>query len=193
MALRFINSLFVQDGSNIFAENRLLKIGFVAVVLWSTLLTVQLQKATGEKQEKIIPFCGPATYELSGVEADQAYLRDMARLIIHLVGDITPANAKQQFSEVLPHVHVSTYTKYQNLFKEIATELERFPNISYRVSWNGDKAMEIEGNVIRVKASKVRMVGTEAKPPETITYEIVFKFEYGRFKIIDINEVVQNA
>lgn len=188
-----IDKVFVQKSSNVFAENRILKFGFICVVIWSGVLYVKLEEATDGKTIQVMPFCGPGTYDMSGSAASDQYLREMTKLIVSLIGNINAGNARNNYSEVLPHFVAESYPRYQNLFNKLASDIERFPNIGYKVDINEGAPLKIEGNTISVEISKSRIVGSEVKPSEQVIYEIVYRMTHGRFQIVDINEIVKNA
>ena len=51
------SNLFVQDSSNVFAENRLLKFGFVAVVIFAGLQTATISSKLDEQRVHLMITC----------------------------------------------------------------------------------------------------------------------------------------
>jgi hypothetical protein len=181
--------LYVQEGANIFGENKVLRIAMIAMVMWSAFNSIMLQKALDARTVVLISPDGEVMFELTNTSAGDKYLYRMARYTTFLVGNMTAANARDQLKEVLMMIHPTSYGAFVGHFNTLAKEVERYPNISYVIEINGNKAISIEGNTLLIDASRKRLVGDTVTRKTRLTYEIAFVIEGGRFWIMDIKEI----
>lgn len=181
--------LYMQESSNIFAENRLVRLVLLGMVIWSSINSVMLQNALDARTVVIMPPDGSYKYELTNEQLSDKYLYRMARYITFMVGNMTAATGRDQLNEVLMMIHPSRYGQYQGHFNQLAKEIERYPNISYVIELNGNKAIDVEGNIITVDTTKKRLIGNTITREDRVTYEIEFKVESGQFWIIDAQEI----
>lgn len=188
------SNLFVQDSSNVFAENRLLKFGFVAVVIFAGLQTATISSKLDEQRVHLIPIGGQGDFVISGSTASDDYLRSMSRYIVHMAGDLSAATARRQLNELLPLIHPDEYSRYRDLFTRLADGIERYPTVSYVVQWRGNRDIKKVGDdTIHVAGVKKRIVGDSVTSTENVTYHISYSFEQGRFWLTGIKEVSNDA
>ena len=191
---RFFSNLFVQDSSNVYAENRLLKLGFICVVLFSGFQAYSIHGSLEEQKTHIVPIGGQGDFVISGTTASDDYLRSMGRYIVHMAGDLSAASARRQLNELLTLVHPDKYSEYRDLFTKLATGIERYPTVSYVVNWRGNQDIKKVGdNTLQVSAVKRRIVGDSVTRTENITYEIRYSITQGRFWLHGIKEVSDDA
>ena len=188
------SNLFVQDSSNVFAENRLLKFGFVAVVIFAGLQTATISSKLDEQRVHLIPIGGQGDFVISGSTASDDYLRSMSRYIVHMAGDLSAATARRQLNELLPLIHPDEYSRYRDLFTKLADGIERYPTVSYVVQWRGNRDIKKVGdNTIHVAGVKKRIVGDSVTSTENVTYQISYALEQGQFWLTGIKEVSNDA
>lgn len=180
---------FMQESSNIFGENRLMRYVLVAMVVWSAFNTILLQNALEDRIVVIMPPDESYALEVSATQAQDSYLYRMARYVTFLSANLTAATGRDQLNELLRIIHPTRYNEYQGHFNTLAKEIERYPNISYLVEINGEKAISVEGNKITIDATKKRIVGDTVTRKDRLTYEIEFVIEAGRFWLKDIKEI----
>ncbi|WP_339145179.1 TraE/TraK family type IV conjugative transfer system protein [Pseudoalteromonas galatheae] len=184
---------FLQESSNVFAENKIMRYLVIGMVITSAFNTVLLQKALNDRTVIIQAPDGSYAYEISGKKADNSYLYRMARYVVFLSGNLTAATGRDQLNELLRLVHPSKYNDFQSHFNKLAKEIERYPNISYNVEINGDKAIDLKGTIITVNATKKRIIGNTVARKDRLSYELTFSIEAGRFWIMDLKEVTGAA
>ena len=180
---------FVQNSSNVYAENRLLKLGVGVMLLFGLFNSVSIQRLENNIQTHYVPLGTTAKFVLTGDSANDEYLMAMSRYIIHMVGDVTPANARTQYLEILTLWDSSTYSTYKDRFEKMAKSLESYPSVSYLVEWDRGEGLKLEGNFMRKKVVKKKMVGDTVLKKTSIDYQIEYRIEHGAFKIINISEV----
>lgn len=188
-----IKKLFLQKSSNLFAENRLLKMGFVCVLAITIINWYDNKSARDEIRTLIIPAGSGGNIEIGYGTASNDYLINMARLIIHLSGDYTASTARTQFEELLKLFAPETMGEAQKRFMDEAKEIERFSSVASTVYWAGDNAMQVTANTITVRAVKVRYINGNAVRSENMKYKIAYVIRAGRFYILSFEEALENA
>ncbi|GHG07064.1 TraE/TraK family type IV conjugative transfer system protein [Thalassotalea marina] len=191
MADKKVFQPFIQGTSNVFGENRLLKIllGIMVVGVWMIYTSIQDFK---EHQKTIVmPGGNRAPYEIRNYSAADNYLFDMANYIVYLAGNFTPSNVEDRFNILLGLIHESTYPRYQEHFKKLTTEIKRFKNISHIAELEYPDPLFTRENQLRIRMQKSKVVGNTVKPP-VINYMIVdYQIIDGRFWIFDMKELTQ--
>lgn len=189
MSFKGILQPFLQHSSNVYAENRLLKIGVGAMLLFGLFNAVAIQRLENNIQTHYVPLGTTARFVLTGDSANDEYLMAMSRYIIHMVGDVTPALARSQYEELLTLWDSSTYSKYKDQFDRMAASLESYPSVSYQVVWDAGEGVKLKDNTMRKRVTKRKMVGDTVVSKTVLEYEIEYKIEHGAFKLISISEV----
>ncbi|MFT5164470.1 MAG: conjugal transfer pilus assembly protein TraE [Alteromonadaceae bacterium] len=184
---------YVAESANMLAENKVLRIVLIAMVLWSAFNSIMLQKALDARTVVIMPPGGAYELTLSNTGAGDQYLYRMARYVTFLVGNLTAATARDQLKEVLMLIHPSHYGDFQTHFNTLTKEVERYPNISYTVEIDGGNAIDLQGKTLLVFATKKRLVGDTVTRKTRLSYEISFTIEAGRFWIMDVKEIDQES
>lgn len=186
-------SAFMQESSNIFAENKLLRILLIAMIVWSAFNSIMLSNALDARTTIIMPPDGSYKHEVTNKKLDDSYLYKMARYIVFLTGNLTAATGRDQFNEVLQITHPTRYGEFQEHFRMLAKEIERYPNISYIIELDGSNGISVKGNSITVTATKKRLVGNSITRKERMTYQIDFAVDNGKFWLMDMNEVTRKT
>ena len=180
---------FLQNSSNVYAENRLLKMGVGAMLLFGLFNAVAIQRLENHIQTHIIPVGTATSFVLTGDSANDEYLMAMARYVIHMVGDVTPANARGQYYELLKLWDSSTYSKYKDQFDKMLRSLESYPSVSYQIIWDSSEGVKLGKGTMRKRVTKRKMVGDTVVGKTVLDYEIQYKIEHGAFKILNISEI----
>lgn len=181
--------IYKQKMSNIFAENRLLKLAVFMMVLISLMNWHAIQKAMDSTKTIVVPMGAVGALEVGTDTASDEYLRAMSRYIVGLLGTYTASTARDQFEEILPYMSPEGYAKAKQHFDNLADRIERYPNIASVVHWSGRDPLQIEGNILKIQAQKKRLVNGNATRVENIHYEIKYEIRMGRFYIVNISEV----
>lgn len=184
-------SPFLQASSNVFGQNRLLKImmGLMVIGVWMIYTSVQDFKT---HQKTIIhPGGQRPPYEISNYSANDIYLFDMANYIVYLVGNFSPTNVDDRLNILIGLFAEQNYPRYQEHFKKLAREVKRFKNISHVAELEYPDPIFLRENQLRIRMKKSKVVGTTVKPP-VVNYLIVdYQIVDGRFQIIDLKELTQ--
>lgn len=184
---------YMQQASNVFAENRLLKIGFGVLLLMTVINSVIMFQLKDRQQTHIVPVGGQGNFVLAGNTASDDYLKAMAQYIVLMQGNVSPATAKQQFSELLSLYHPSVYGEAREHYKALSQRLEHYKSISYAVSIQGKQPVLLKPGEIQVSALRKRIVSKQITHQEPLVYHIHYQIEQGRFWIKQVEEEVHDA
>ncbi len=179
---------YLQDSSNVFAENRLLKLGvgiIACVSLWNGYAVHRLKDTL---RTEILPPFSEKKWVITGNDANDDYLADMARHIVQSLGTWNPGSVRVQLNQLLRYIHPQAYPKYRDPFTRIADRAERYASVSFAVHWDPGQAIERHGNTLKLHAVRRRITGDQVSRTEKVEYLIDFKIESGRFWVTDIIE-----
>jgi conjugal transfer pilus assembly protein TraE len=182
-------SQYLQKSSNVFAENKTLRFMFAAILGLVLMNTVSIQRIKDHTQTILIPMGYSVEYSFTGNTPSENYLRDIGLFIIQMAGDISAANAEQQFEDILAIWHPSTATEYRKRFMAISKELKKYPSTSYDVVWNASRAIAFKPGEIRIQAAKRKIVGDTITATTTLEYKIEYTLESGKFSIVHLKEI----
>jgi len=180
---------YMQESSNIFAENRILRVCVVGMLIMTVLNSISIGNLKDSIVTHIVPVGTSQNFILTGSTANDEYLRSMARYVTHMIGNMTPATARQQFTELLTLWHSTTYSEYRDRFDEIADSIERYPSVSYHSIWDGKGSISLKGETMRISVIKQKIVGDTVTKKIPIDIEIGYVIENGQFFIISVKEV----
>lgn len=179
---------FLQQSSNVFAENRLLK--FVVVVQCLVLIwcVYKVEDIKGNIRTIIQPPVINSKIEVSGAWTSDAYVKEYIRYVSSLVWNYSPGIARNQFAELLVSWHPSVYQSAKQRLYILADQIEQTSSASVfyinKIEHNVDRReIEVTGN---------RLLTMQNKPVEQAmkVYIVTYKVENGRFWILGIEEKV---
>lgn len=179
---------FLQDSSNVFAQNRLLKLGvgiIACVTLWNGYVINNLKDTI---RTEIVPPYSEKKWVITGNDANDDYLADMARYIVQSLGTWNPGSVRVQLNQLLRYIHPEVYPKYRDQFKSIADRAERYASVSFALQWDPGQAIVRQDNTLKLYAVRRRIAGNQVSRSEKVEYVIQFVIESGRFWVMDIAE-----
>jgi len=182
---------FIQSTSNVFGENRLLKIllGIMTVGVW--LIYTSVQDFKEHQQTIVFPGGQRPPYEIRNYSANESYIFDMANYIVHLAGNTSPSNVEDRMNILLGMFHESTYPRYQAHFKKMVSEIKRFKNISHMAELAYPDPLYVREDQLRIRMKKSKVVGNTIKP-SVVNYLIVdYRIIDGQFWIMNMQELNQ--
>lgn len=180
---------YKQASANLFAENKILKFGFVILLIIVVYNWQAMNTAADSKRTVLIPLGSASDVWVSNNDASDNYLRLMARYISAMVGNYTASSARRQFEELLSLYTPEVYAKAKTSFESQADNIERFPTISSRIMWQGDNSLKIneERRIMTITMLKDRLVSGSITRSTKVELAITFDINYGRFEIEAIN------
>jgi len=174
------------------ASNRLLKL-FVAVVGLANVLALFVCIWVTTHHEVVITPPGglKKKVKFKGGIPDAAYLRQMGMYVAFLSKSYTPATVQKRFAELLLLAAPSSFTRLQNKFDQMATDIMEAAITSAfwptRVFVKTTKKGGKYGQIIVIGNHKMWM---EDKPVQSgrIAIIIDYQIDWGRFYLKDIRE-----
>jgi len=182
--------LYQQKESNLFAENRILKMALITLIVVGIMNWSAMQQARDSIRTVIYPVGMGSGCQYWNNGATDECLRAMARYITNQLGNYTPSGARQQFEELLVLFHPDSHANATQYFDKLSKQIERYPNISSRMVWSGKDALVKKGqDKLIIKTQKTRLVNGESSRIERVDYEIKYAVQDARFWILSIKEV----
>jgi len=187
-------NIFKQKAANVYAENKLLKLAFTALLLMSIFNFMAIKDAMNSTRTVILPVGAQGDLWVSANNASDTYIRQVSRYITFMLGNYTASSARAQFEELLIMFSPGTFAGYKTALEKLADDIERFPTISSKVTWVGRTPVLVNENrtKVTVRAVKDRLVNGEIARSTEVDIVITFYFEDGRLWIKDIEEVTVN-
>ncbi len=178
--------IFLQKSSNLFAENRLLKLAVVFLCIALAINSFFVYRAVKYQRVILIPPKMTGTVEfVQGKPSDQ-YVKDLARRMVNLALTYSPANARAQFSELLAMFAPDVYPQASRTWYSLASRIEEtlVSSVFYleKISLdNANKRLEITG--MKKQFAEDRAVDEANK-----TYVIKYRVDAGQFFILSLME-----
>ena len=178
--------LFTSKTANVFAENRMLK--FTVLVLLSAVLVLSFSVVTVMNKERVIlvPPVINSKIVISGDTASEDYLREFTRYIISLALTYNPANARNQFSELLAVYDPAGFPNARKELYELADRIENTrASSAFHIQAMTNKP---EKNQVEVEGSKMTYIGEMKADIVQTAYLVEYRFDNGRFILTRLYE-----
>ncbi len=177
---------FLQQSSNLFSQNKLLKFAIVVFGMGIGINSFFTYKALQNQRVIILPPTVSDRFEISGAHASDDYLRAFSRYMAGLAFNYTPANARKQFEELLGYFSPTGYGAGKQMFYQLADSVETTQASS--VFYVEEIYVDRKRSQMIIKGLKKQFIG-EAKVDDTAkNYIFDFHFIDGRFFIDRISE-----
>jgi len=183
--------LFIQKTSNLYIKSLLLK--FVVIVIGLALVVngFYTYKMLAKQRVVIIPASNLKNrVEVGMFEADEEYIKMMARYVSGLFLNFSPGNARSQYSELLGLYSPDAYNDAKAMLYDMADKIET-TSVTSVFNLNGiayvknpKRGLDIEVKGVRVLYSKDQKI-EEKNRKYVINGEVL----NARFYVIDIKEV----
>jgi len=180
---------FVQDSSNIFAENRMLKFTIACITVMALVLFHRVMTTDDAIKERIIPVSAQGDLVISGNSASDDYLVAMGKYVVYMLGNYHAGSIRGQLNDLLKIYHPTTYTETRDVFTDVADRAERYASVSFALQWDSGRPIQITDSTIQVRARRLRIVGDSVPRKETVTFRIHYVIEQGRFWIKNVEEL----
>ncbi len=177
---------FKQRSSNLFAENRLLKFGFLMLLAISAYNATAISNVNKNQRTIIVPVGAAGKLEVTGDTASDDYLRWMARYMINLVGNYTAPNVRNQFEELTKLYAPEVYNEAHDYFMSLADQIEKYPTVASMVVWIGNDALKTTKGVMYVTTDRHRIVDGVTTRVDRVVYEVRYEIRSGQFVVLSI-------
>lgn len=182
-------NLFLQRYSNVFAENKLLKFGFLILLIATVANSIALYRLVTVQRTVVIPAGVGCEFELTGNSANPVYLKQMARYLLDLRANISAATARVKFNELLNLVPSKHYGPLKEGLMKLADDFEKHHCISQYIVIDEKSPITVMNQKnLSVKATKIRVAGKEIVRTVPVCYRIEYLIQQGRFQLLSIVE-----
>ena len=176
--------IFVQQASNFFVENRLLK--FVIVILSLTVCfnSFMVYRAVKYQRIVLIPPKMTGTVEFVQGKPTDTYIRDMSRRVVSLATTYSPPTARAQFEELLYYFAPESYPEASKLWYSLAGRIEesQVSSVFYL------EKIKLLDNVIEIFGNLKQLAGDTLLENSSKTYLINYRLQDGRFYVVSLRE-----
>lgn len=178
---------YLQGSSNLFEENRLLKVVVAGLFGVTAVLGMVVYTTNQNTRTVVVPFGTGGDLYVTGNKPSEAYIRTMTRDIVALAGTYSPYSADRQFQELLTLAHPSAYNAMRDSLNAILDELSQNPTLSIATYIRNDQPVTWSPHDIVVPVEKVRVIGGVIRKFRG-NLRIGYAIENGRFWLTRLSE-----
>lgn len=183
---------YLQGSSNLFEENRLLKVAIVGLFGITAVLGAVVYSSNQNQRTVIVPFGANGDLYVTGNRPSATYLRTITRNIVALSGTYSAYSADPQFQELLSLAHPTAYNSLRDSLNAILAELATNPTLSIATYIRPDQPVTTSPQEILVPVEKVRVIGGVIRKFRG-NLRIRYAIENGRFWLTALTEENFNA
>lgn len=177
---------FTDEGSNMWAENRLLRFVSVMALVGSLVMAGTLISLKGSEKTIVVPFGQSIEgLYLVGDTPSETYLISIARNIVQLTGTYTSSSLEFQLDEVLKLVHPSRYSAVRDEFRMLIGQLSDFREITFATHIRYEAEFELSETLMRIPVKRLRFIG-RSRTEDTGYVELAYQVEEGRFWLLGV-------
>ena len=169
------------------AANKLLLIAFISSLVAVMILSACLYRAIGQKTVTLVPPVMNQRTTVSAVKPDQAYLDMMARYLLGLKLNITPATVQQNHKLLLNYVNHAHYPQIQKILTEDQQAVQKHDISS--VFYPDETTSKVSNLTVRISGTLVKKVGERPLKPSQVTYQLQFSYDNGLLKLNAMNQL----
>lgn len=168
----------------LWAENRLLKLGFLVMLCSQVVLCGFAVKAMNKQRTILVPLTLQSSVEFAEGRAEVEYVREMARFFGALVFNYTPNTARKQFEEVLGYYVPGAVPTAKKDFADLAFQIEE-GDVTSTFLIQEIKA-NLSQNKVYLRGMQRRYAGDSLVETEKSTYLISYEINGGAFQLLSI-------
>ncbi|MGE4338370.1 MAG: TraE/TraK family type IV conjugative transfer system protein [Pigmentiphaga sp.] len=121
---------YLQSSSNLFEENRLLKLSIAGLFGITAVLGTVMYTSAQNQRTVVVPFGASGDLYVTGAKPSEAYLRTITFNVVSLSGTYSAYSADRQFQELLSIAHPSAYNAMGDNLNRLLDELADNPTLS---------------------------------------------------------------
>ena len=175
---------YIEEKAELARQNRLLR--FIVFIMAVAIIIngVYVYKASISQKVVLVPLGLTKEVYVTGDEASQEYLSDVAHLFISLLYQYTPSTAPSQFESVLKFAHPSFYPELQ---RTLYRRLKEINDLQITATFLIEK-LEIRPQEKRIKVTGTytEKFGTHSPVSARKEIELNYDISAGRFYITNI-------
>lgn len=178
------SKIFVQQASNFFFENRVLKFVIVVLALMVSFNSLMVYRAVKYQRVVLIPPELTGTIEFVQGKPTDSYIRDMSRRIVTLATTYSPPTARAQFEELLLYFAPESYPEASKLWYSLASRVEesQVSSVFYL------EKIKLVDNSIEIFGNLKQFAGDTPLENTSKTYLIDYRLQDGRFYVVSLKE-----
>jgi conjugal transfer pilus assembly protein TraE len=178
---------YLQGSSNLFEENRLLKVAVAGLFGITAVLSTLIYTSNQNARTVIVPFGADGDLFITGNQPSEGYLRSITFNVVGLAGTYSAYSADRQFQELLKVVHPGAYNQVRDSLNRLLDELRNNPTLSIATYVRSDQPVTRSGTEILVPVEKVRVIGGVIRKFRG-NLRIRYALENGRFWLTALQE-----
>lgn len=178
---------YLQGSSNLFEENRLLKLAIVGLFGVTTVLGTVMYTSNQNQRTVVVPFGASGDLYVTGNKPSEAYLRTITFNIVSLSGTYSAYSADRQFQELLRIAHPSAYNAMRDGLNRLLDELADNPTLSIASYIRPDQPVTWTDREIVVPVEKIRVIGGVVRKFRG-NLRIRYAIDNGRFWLTALTE-----
>lgn len=184
-------STYESITSNLWAENRLLKMVVVIIAVVQIVNSYQISVAMRSQRTILVPASLDKRVHIQGDRASADYIRVFARVVSNLAFNYQFSNARAQFGELLTYFAPESYQAAQKTFDDIASTIEA-SRVNCSFALTQSITVNAENNTVLVTGLQRQWVDAigfvDTKGSVTKSYTISYDVRDGRFMVTGIKE-----
>ena len=177
-------STFLQQSSNLFAYNRLLKSLVIVLSVCLAFCSFMVYRAVRYQSVILIPPQMTGTVEFVQGRPTEAYIKDISNRILSLATTYSPHTARRQFNELLVYYAPESYPEAFALWYSLAGRIEesQVSSVFY------PETVKVEDTRIEVFGDLKQYTGNTRLENTTRTYFLDYQIRGGRFSLLAFKE-----
>jgi len=182
-------NLFLNKYSDFIARYWVVKVVIVCLSIVVIYQQTFIQELVNNRQTIVVPIGMTKEVKLTNNEADSAYIIEISRKVIDLYASVSAGNVDAKLSELLMLAAPEAFPVLKAKFRQRSDLIKRYSSISYYVQIPDVPKIEYTSKEIRLNTVFRKIIGTEIDRGRTVTYRIDYRINFGKFQLIDINEI----
>jgi len=181
---------YVSRAENVCGENRIMRLLVLLMFTGMIYLGYQIEVNTNQQKTVIIPPFEARGFSIGSSTADAGYYNRMGMMIADLYLDVSAANARGKYAELLKLFSTESHNRYREKFMKKIDDLESYKNISFMAEKRMDKTIRVENDsLMEIPVLITKVIGSQLSPATEISLSVGFHMDNGRFEITELKEV----
>lgn len=180
---------FVSRASNIFAENKLLKLTIIVLGGLVIFSNIKIASLALNQKTVLVPIGLTSKSEIGSETVDETYLTAMGTYISTLLFSTSPATVESQYAVLSKLFTPEAYAKYSDsIFQTAATQAKNMVSLTFKIekitiTFTPKQEIEIKANVDKY------VFGTKSEEGSKLHKLIIgYKLVNGQFYITHLEE-----
>ncbi|WP_305045024.1 type IV conjugative transfer system protein TraE [Geoalkalibacter sp.] len=182
-------NLFASTASNLFAENRILKLALLVFFVSQVVLSFFVYSAVRYKETVLIPYDLSEEVSLRRGVPDEQYTRMRIRDVASLALTYSPATARRQFNELMFFYAPEEYPSMSRVWFDLASQIEA-AGVSSVFDIQDMRFNEKTGSY-EIHGRRAQYLDDQKIKEERKIYLARYEYRRGRFTLISFEEKIR--